>query len=102
MSVEEETAFSEILRASDPDTRPGPKLLFWEEEQNFSLLDVDWEQPGDGVHLMLGPEGGFSLEEISEARDRGWRTVSLGQQILRAETATVAAISIVQHYLGRI
>jgi len=102
MSCEEESSFSKLLHASDPDRLSGPKLLFWEEEQNFSLFDVDWEQPCDGARLMLGPEGGFSPEEISEARGQGWQTVSLGQQILRAETATIAAISIVQHHLGRI
>ena len=102
MSCAEESSYSEVLHESDPHTLSGPKLLFWEEEQNFSLFDVDWGQPFDGAHLMLGPEGGFSPEEISEARDKGWQTVSLGQQTLRAETATIAAISIVQHYLGKI
>ncbi len=40
---------------------------------------------------MLGPEGGFSEQEIAAARDQGWQSVSLGKQVLRAETATIAA-----------
>ena len=78
----------------------GPKLLFWEGERDFSLSDVDWGQSFDTVCIMLGPEGGFSQQEILEAQQQGWQTVSLGKQVLRAETATIAAISIVQHHLG--
>jgi len=80
----------------------GPKLLFWEEERDYHLSDIDWEKPIDRAGIMLGPEGGFSDQEIAEARELGWQTVSLGKQVLRAETATIAAISIVQHHLGKI
>ena len=49
---------------------------------------------------MLGPEGGFSEAEVDQARSGGWQPVSLGTRILRAETATVAAVAICQHLLG--
>ena len=79
----------------------GPKLLLWEEERDFTLSDIDWTQQFDRASIMLGPEGGFSEQEIVAAHGLGWQIVSLGNQVLRAETATIAAISIVQHHLGK-
>lgn len=43
--------------------------------------------------LLVGPEGGFSEEEITMARDRGAQIVSLGNYRLRAETAAIAFMS---------
>jgi 16S rRNA (uracil1498-N3)-methyltransferase len=43
-----------------------------------------------GVALAIGPEGGFSDEEIDEAERNKWRKVSLGPRILRVETAAIA------------
>jgi 16S rRNA (uracil1498-N3)-methyltransferase len=48
-------------------------------------------QPAAGgqAALAVGPEGGFTEEEIASARAAGWRTVSLGPRILRVETAAL-------------
>ena len=43
------------------------------------------------INLFIGPEGGFSEEEVSLARENGFQIVSLGKRILRAETAAIAA-----------
>src|SRR3989338_2237663 len=43
------------------------------------------------INLFIGPEGGFSEEEVSLARGNGFQIVSLGKRILRAETAAIAA-----------
>ena len=101
MSCEKETSMTSALGAAELSQSSGPKLLFWEGERDFTLSDVDWAQPFDRVSIMLGPEGGFSEQEIAAAHDLGWQSVSLGNQVLRAETATMAAISIVQHHLGK-
>jgi 16S rRNA (uracil1498-N3)-methyltransferase len=45
------------------------------------------------VILLIGPEGGFTLEEIALAMKAGFQAVSLGKRILRTETAGIAAIS---------
>ncbi len=50
---------------------------------------------GASVNLLLGPEGGWTEEERAESAAAGWRPVSLGPQVLRAETAAAAAIAIV-------
>ena len=52
--------------------------------------------------VLLGPEGGWSKEELELAEQRGVEPMTLGQQILRAETAAIATISILQSRLGRL
>jgi 16S rRNA (uracil1498-N3)-methyltransferase len=46
--------------------------------------------PSQGLALAVGPEGGFTDEEVSLAKSHGWRTVNLGPRILRIETAAIA------------
>jgi 16S rRNA (uracil1498-N3)-methyltransferase len=45
--------------------------------------------PADGMTLAVGPEGGFTDEEVELARSAGWRLVDLGPRILRVETAAL-------------
>ena len=52
-------------------------------------------QPGDSVALLVGPEGGWTDRERKLISSAGWTAVSLGRQILRAETAAVAALAII-------
>ncbi|MEN1678360.1 MAG: 16S rRNA (uracil(1498)-N(3))-methyltransferase [Planctomycetota bacterium] len=44
--------------------------------------------------IAVGPEGGFTDDEVVTAIERGWRAVSMGSRILRTETAAVAAASL--------
>ncbi len=78
------------------------RLLFWEEEKTTRLGDISGIDQAGALDLMLGPEGGFTREEVELARLAGWRTVSLGDRILRAETATLSAVSIVQFLAGKL
>jgi 16S rRNA (uracil1498-N3)-methyltransferase len=48
---------------------------------------------GGAITLLVGPEGGFTEEEVAYARNAGIMPVSLGQRILRAETAAVYAVA---------
>jgi 16S rRNA (uracil1498-N3)-methyltransferase len=50
-----------------------------------SSLSVDHS----GIALAVGPEGGWTAEEVEEARSRGWQVVCLGPRLLRVETAAV-------------
>lgn len=88
------------LCSSTSDEPHTLRILFWEEEKERSLHDLppftDYQQ----IHLLLGPEGGFSKEEVELASRAGYQSVTLGPQILRAETATVAAIAIVRYLAG--
>ena len=49
---------------------------------------------------LIGPEGGFAPEEVSQSLAAGVQTVSLGPRILRAETAALAALSVLQYEKG--
>jgi 16S rRNA (uracil1498-N3)-methyltransferase len=63
----------------------------------LSELTVVKNQP---VFLLVGPEGGWSDEESIDIGRAGWTAVSLGERILRAETAAIAATAILQARLG--
>ena len=53
------------------------------------------------VTITVGPEGGFSDEEIAELKEAGFEIVTLGSRILRAETASMYACSVVAEILAR-
>jgi 16S rRNA (uracil1498-N3)-methyltransferase len=52
------------------------------------------------VWLLIGPEGGWDEVELREMRQEGFLAVTLGPRILRAETAALAALSVLQSRLG--
>lgn len=52
--------------------------------------------------IVVGSEGGFSEEEIDEAKNLGFSPVTLGKRILRAETAAIALLSLVAYFLGEL
>ncbi len=54
------------------------------------------------VHLLVGPEGGFSGDEIEDARAAGWAPVSVGRTHMRAETAALVLCGIIMFELGDI
>jgi len=99
MEVEPESGFSDLLTTGLDDDRC-LKLILWEKEQGVTLADVVRAESVTRVYLMFGPEGGFSAAEAEQALAAGWQPVGLGTRILRAETATIAAVSITQHLLG--
>ncbi len=53
-----------------------------------------------GVALLIGPEGGWSEDELALAQRSGFRPVRLGPRVLRTETAPLAALAIVQALCG--
>jgi 16S rRNA (uracil1498-N3)-methyltransferase len=72
----------------------GSRIVLSELEEKVSVKMALAESPAP-VTLALGPEGGWTTEE-AEAFDRaGWKSASLGNTILRAETAAIAAVAIV-------
>lgn len=52
------------------------------------------------IALFVGPEGGFTLEEVRNYTDKGYDIVSLGKRILRVETATISVLSIIMYEMG--
>lgn len=110
--------FEEILSRLDPSQ---PSFLAWEGEETVSLksalaaravVRTGAEQKAVGrrasgepradrkegrliVNMVVGPEGGFTPEEVSQARARGVVPVSLGPRILRTETAGLFVVGAV-------
>jgi 16S rRNA (uracil1498-N3)-methyltransferase len=78
------------------------KLVFWENESKPFGLN-DFRLPGRNIQqvfVMLGPEGGLTTSEIDRVMASGFETAALGPRILRAETATVAGVTLVQYLMG--
>jgi 16S rRNA (uracil1498-N3)-methyltransferase len=61
--------------------------------KNFYLPEIQKSNPLQAIALVIGPEGGFSENEITFMKDNNILTTSLGNHILRAETAAIAAIA---------
>lgn len=101
MTVDPPCEFQELL-AAYPAGEGRLRLLFWEEERAASLHTVTIPETTREAVVLLGPEGGLAADEVEMARFQGWQTVSLGSRILRAETATLTAASIVQFLLRNI
>lgn len=74
----------------------GLRIVLSETESATMLKDVLQSYSGDdGVILALGPEGGWTEEELKLFQDTGWISASLGSTILRAETAAIASLALV-------
>ena len=77
------------------------KLLFWEKETAQSLRQVHGTNAdASAILIVIGPEGGLSSAEAELAMARDFHSVHLGRRILRAETAAVTALSLVQFLWG--
>lgn len=57
--------------------------------------------PGQSVGIFIGPEGGFSRQEVEEAKAAGAIAITLGRRILRTETAGLTVLAILMYHLER-
>lgn len=92
--------FTEMLRSGHPE---GLNLIFWEEESAKGFREVLRDPGYEGMKsflVVIGPEGGFEKDEIDRARQAGFLSVSLGKRVLRVDTATVAALAVLQYERG--
>lgn len=91
-------SFAELLQKA---RRYSQIILCYEKESNRKISEIPFMPMVDETILLItGPEGGFSDGEICSALQNRCTTVSLGPLTLRAETAAIAAVTIVQHRLG--
>ncbi len=76
-------------------------LLLWEGEKRHGIKKVLKDaHEAKSIVILIGPEGGFSDSEVEMAVASGFTPVSLGELILRTETAPIAVLSILQYELG--
>jgi 16S rRNA (uracil1498-N3)-methyltransferase len=83
---------------------PNSTILMLVERRNGTSVQAVTlpEDTSRSLLVLIGPEGGWSQEEMGIADQRGVSPVTLGEQILRAETAAIATISILQSRLGKL
>lgn len=87
--------------ALDEALKSGPVFLLWEGAGSGLLGLLPGETP-DRLALVIGPEGGIPEEDAAAAQGRGAVLASLGPNILRTETAAVAAASVALARYGRL
>ncbi len=97
--IGETITFNDVIKIDDECDL---KIVFWENESKpvSDAVQQVRDRHCRKILAILGPEGGFTEKEIEDARACGFVTASLGPRILRAETATVAACTILQYLFG--
>ena len=77
-------------------------IILWENEEKIKLKSVlqNLKVSDHSINIFVGPEGGFSSDEIKLANSIGIKSASLGDLILRSETAAISAISNVFYELS--
>jgi len=95
--VEAVTALTTAFQASPKDAF---KLLFWEGARQNTLRDALPDSPPAQIVFAIGPEGGFTVEEVEAGREAGFIPVGLGPRVLRTETAALVVLSILGYALG--
>ncbi len=76
------------------------RIVLAESEERTLLRDVlKSNASASAIILAVGPEGGWTEDELQSFRQAGWISASLGNTILRAETAAIAATAVVTSWL---
>lgn len=101
--IHEPVHFSSLFSGNSPynsSFRKCKGLLLW-EEGGTKIKEVR-DRLGECMSMIIavGPEGGFTEGEAKSAESRGFFIASLGNRILRAETAAISATTIVQFLFG--
>jgi 16S rRNA (uracil1498-N3)-methyltransferase len=89
--------YSEMVQNTSPEFL---RLVLWEKE-GTRLKEILEESKGKKqIFFIVGPEGGLTSEEVWLAKQNGFTPVTLGKRILRAETASLCFLSILQYEWG--
>ncbi len=95
MPIEKPVKFNEIAEKISGKENT-LNVLPWESEEEKNILDLLKENKDiKNINIFIGPEGGFDKTEIDIALKNDFKTVTLGKNILRVETAAIVAASII-------
>lgn len=94
-TCDDPVAFDSFVAA---DTTPAKRLMF--TERGGTGYEATVVPADDNLVALVGPEGGWADEELDQAREHGWNLVTLGGRILRAETAAITVVALLQHRFG--
>ena len=75
-------------------------ILLWEAEDRLSLRDALAQHDGTNLSLCVGPEGGYRADELETAKSAGVALAGIGPRVVRAETASIAALTIALAHFG--
>ena len=93
--------FSEVCRSMAHDS-----VLLWEGEESRGFKDALSDLAAEGfprqIGILIGPEGGFTDQEVDTACSCGIVSVGMGPRILRAETAGPVAVAVALYELGEL
>lgn len=92
MEVAEPLPFEELIASIHEE-----KVVMFSERDGVGF---DRLKPEGRMTALIGPKGGWDDSELKLARERGVSVITLGGRIMRAETASIALIAILQHRFG--
>lgn len=105
-----ENACEQSGRAQIPMLHEPVTLKEWSDSYAFSGRKILFDHCGTSLHdnaqscekiaCAIGPEGGFTPEELCMAKQHGFEIYRMGNRTLRAETAAIAALSLLQYQFG--
>ncbi|WP_372591406.1 16S rRNA (uracil(1498)-N(3))-methyltransferase [Guyparkeria sp.] len=94
-TIEPIRSLAESLAATDVPVR-----LVLDPRAERPMTDLRELPRPEGVALLVGPEGGLTEEEVARAGEQGFRALTLGPRILRAETAAITGVAVLQYQWG--
>ena len=90
-------SLTDFLSETDPDSE---NLIFHPTAAGTGLSQLEWPADLRRVTILVGPESGFSDQEVALAEGAGFRAISLGDRVLRTETAGPVIAALVLAKLG--
>ncbi|KJR40777.1 Ribosomal RNA small subunit methyltransferase E [Candidatus Magnetoovum chiemensis] len=94
------TKFNDIVSRIKINKEEEKALLFYEQNRLNGFNKNIGFSKASKMYVFIGPEGGFTSDEVEIAKDAGIYINSLGKRILRAETAAISALTIIQFLYG--
>lgn len=96
MEIVEPVDIAEFLEISRSDKKETVLVFFSEREgESFSAIKADKK-----IAAVFGPKGGWDDAELAAAKAAGFSIITFGGRIMRAETAAIVMIAILQHRFG--
>ncbi|HSE33935.1 MAG TPA: 16S rRNA (uracil(1498)-N(3))-methyltransferase [Pyrinomonadaceae bacterium] len=89
--------FDELVRREAAD---GALRVMFAERGGQSMADLPETLSTRAASVLVGSEGGWAPEEIASAAEHGWKIVTLGGRVMRAETAAITVTALMQHRYG--
>ncbi len=102
LRIDRPTALIDLEENFKDRTSPIDRIVFHPPAYDAQPIKALGLNKDIATRLVLGPEGGFSTDEIDFLRSRNYMISSLGKRIMRLETAVVSALTLVQFIKGNI